>query len=163
MTDELSRSAKPIASASSLTFFLPRQNSLVMILHRYFTHTRAPLFSSRYITDCPIFIQRPGELNRLSADGSILLKNAAGGYGGSAGFLHQTSPAFQQQSPHPATGAHPPLLQSHHQSQPALMMNGKSPSRDLGGGSTPVLKTLAHTPRGDNNNAAQVLLLYLSN
>lgn len=41
------------------------------------------------------------------------------------------------------------------------MMNGKSPSRDLGGGSTPVLKTAAHTPvgatRGDNATT-QVLL-----
>lgn len=100
-------------------------------------------------------------MNRLSADGSILLKNgtAAAGYGGSAGYLPQTaSPAFQQQ--HQSHPAHPSLL--HHQSQPALMMNGKSPSRDLGGGSTPVLKTAAHTTvgvaRGDNNATTQVIL-----
>jgi hypothetical protein len=104
---------------------------------------------------------RPGELNRLSADGSILLKNGgAGGYG--SGFLHHqtSSPAFQnhhqqqqqQLSTHnlaSAVGQHPSQLhvQSSSQSQQtaALMMNGQSPSRDLGGGSTPVLKmTAAH-------------------
>ncbi len=103
---------------------------------------------------------RPGELNRLSADGSILLKNGGGGAGGygTAGFLHhQTSPAFQnhhqqsQQQPQShnlaAVGQHPSQLhvQSSQQTAAALMMNGKSPSRDLGGGSTPVLKmTAAH-------------------
>jgi hypothetical protein len=110
------------------------------------------------------FFLRPGELNRLSADGSILLKNGgAGGYG--VGFMHhQTSPAFQnhhqqqqqqqQLSSHNVAspvGQHPSQLhQSSQQTAAALMMNGKSPSRDLGGGSTPVLKmTAAH-----NNNTA---------
>ena len=111
---------------------------------------------------------RPGELNRLSADGSILLKNGgAGGYG--SGFLHHqtSSPAFQnhhqqqqqQLSTHnlaSAVGQHPSQLHvqssaSQSQQTAALMMNGKSPSRDLGGGSTPVLKmTAAH----NNNNTA---------
>lgn len=105
-----------------------------------------------------LITKRPGELNRLSADGSILLKNGGGGgYGGANGFLHhQSSPAFQnhlqQQQQHNVAsaggvGQHPSQV---HQSQAqqtaaALMMNGKSPSRDLGGGSTPVLKmTSAH-------------------
>lgn len=86
-------------------------------------------------------------MNRLSADASLLLKNS--GYG--AGF-------FQPQS----NGAHPMPPLSHNNSQPALMMASvKSPARDLGGGSTPALKSspAAHTsalPSG-NNSAAQVI------
>jgi hypothetical protein len=99
---------------------------------------------------------RPGELHRQSADASVLLKNA--GYNGAPFGAQQ--PAYQpQQHPQPHQQPHQPQqLQPHqpsllHQSQPALM-NGKSPSRDLCGGSTPVLKT--HTPREN----AQVNFFY---
>lgn len=83
-------------------------------------------------------LSRPGDLNRLSSDGSVLL-GKSGGYAGVSGFLHhQSSPAFQQH-------LSPQVQQLHHslhQSQPALVAAvGKSPSRDLGGGSTPILKS----------------------
>lgn len=93
-------------------------------------------------------------MNRLSADASLLLKSS--GYG--TGFFQQA-----------ANGAHPMPPLSHNNSQAALMMGTgvKSPARDLGGGSTPALKSCsssssapaAHTsalPSG-NNSAAQVI------
>ena len=127
------------------------------------------------IFKCFVIIFRPGDLNRLSVDGSLLLAKSAGYTSvfhhqqqqqqqqSSPAFVHppqhsmspsSSSSALQQSSPHHGGQL---LLQSHHQSHPALVQSmmtcaavvGKSPSRDLGGGSTPVLKTTTaahHTP-----------------
>ena len=133
---------------------------------------------------------RPGDLNRLSADGSLLLAKSAGYTSvfhhqqqqqqqqpqqqqSSPAFVHPpqhlmspSSSALQQSSPHHGGQL---LLQSHHQSHPALVQSmmtcaaavGKSPSRDLGGGSTPVLKTTT-TAAHHTPATAQVNLKTLS-
>ena len=86
-------------------------------------------------------MNRPGDVNRLSADASILLKN--GGYSSGAFTQHQQPPAFTQQPQH---------QQLHQQQQQQQQMQKQQHQQQQQQQhqlqSTPALKSL--TPR-DNN------------
>lgn len=98
-------------------------------------------------------MSRPGDVNRLSADANVLLKNS--GYSSGAFAQHQQPPAFAQQPQHQQQ-----LHQQQQQQQMQKQHQVQQQQHQLQ--STPVLKSL--TPRDNNaqvfNNSIHVNYLH---